>query len=115
MITQEKAKEIISDLLAGEVSAEDADKLEEYAKSDPEISEYRKTLETVWGFSREDLYPDESLPMSPELEERVVAEADEEARNSGKVIKLDFDVLDNLAAAGQNGIPPENDDEGRHD
>ncbi len=44
-----KAEELLSDMLAGEISTQDLDRLLRYEEENPEFGEYRVDLETAWG------------------------------------------------------------------
>lgn len=98
-MNREEAELLFTDMLAGEISAEELDRLEEYAEGNAEFREFRDNMELLWGlkesFSGEKIIPE----MSEELQEKIKEESVREQQRK-KVIPLSFDILDSLAAAG---------------
>ncbi len=93
-MNREQAELLLTDFLAGEITPENLDKLESYQQEHPEFVESRRIVEAAWGLAPE---TDKILTV-PELPSEILSQVDNTRQK--KIIRLEPEFLNNLAAAG---------------
>ena len=107
MMDRARAELILTDVLAGESSAQDLDELYRYESDNTYFSKYRESLEIVWGLgSSEGFNP---YTGSEIFISRLNSIASNAVASRRKGVKLSLDSLDLLSAAGADTLDVDND------